>query len=687
MLWIPVLGQVPKSKVDAVTETIHGIRISDPYRWLEDQNSPATREWIEQQMQYTQSLIAKLPMRDKLRDRLKELSTIERVSMPVERGGRYFFMRRSPGQDQAVVTMRQGLHGKDEALIDPNPMSPEHTTSAVMLNISDDGKLMVWGKREGGEDEVTPSLFDVDARATSGESLPKARYMGMALTRDKSALYYSKHSNGSSRVYVHRLGADAAQDKMIFGEGYGPEYGISARLDDGGKYLLITVELGSAGTKTEIFVKNLSDEGPIRPVIKGIKAHFDAEIGGDTLFVRTNWNAPNGRVLAIDLLNPAEDRWREIVPERSYNLEDLSLAGGKVGLSYLESVHSRIEIVSVDGKPVRQIQLPGLGSASGPLGRWHSPIAVIRYASFAQPQILYDYNVETGSMETWHATQAPFKPKEIEVEQVWYVSKDKTKVPMFLVHKKGMPRDGNRPVFLTAYGGFNISLTPEFQATAALWAEMGGLFAVPNLRGGGEFGEKWHRAGMFANKQNVFDDFISAAEYLVSAGYTKPSRIGIEGGSNGGLLVGAAMTQRPDLFGAVVCAVPLLDMIRYQNFKIAKFWVSEYGSSDDAEQFHYIYKYSPYHNVKKGVKYPAVLFVSGDSDTRVDPLHARKMTALMQASTGSDRPVLLHYDVKGGHSAGLPVTRQVENEADALAFMVWQLNGGKVAPVPEVKAR
>ncbi len=668
-----VAAQPPKTKAEPVTETLHGVQITDPYRWLEDQNSPATREWVTKQMQYTQSLLSKVPARDRLRERLKALSDIERVSLPIERGGRFFFTRRSPGQDQPVIAMRQGLHGKDETLVDPNTMSSEHTASVVILGVSDDGKLLVYGKREGGEDEVAVALFDVDAGKTTGESLPKARYGSMDVTRDKSAMYYSKFTTGGGRVYVHRMGSDPSADKMIFGEKYGPEYWVAASLSEDERYLVIAAELGSAGSKTEVFVQNLANKGPITPVIQGIEAKFDGDVAGDTMFVKTNWNAPNGRVLAIDLRNPARDHWREIVPERAYSLDQVALTGGHLALSYLENVHSRVELVTPDGKPVRQIELPGLGSAAGPVGRWKSSTAMFGYTSFAQPQVLYSYNVDTGKMEIWHETKVPFEPKDIVVEQVWYESKDKTRIPMFLVHNKGMARDGNRPVFLTAYGGFDLSLTPQFQATAAMWAEMDGLFALPNLRGGGEFGEKWHRAGMFANKQNVFDDFIGAAEYLVKQGYTKPSRIGIEGGSNGGLLVGAAMTQRPDLFGAVVCAVPLLDMLRYQNFKVAKFWVSEYGSAEDPEQFRYIYKYSPYHNVRKGVKYPAVLFVSGDSDTRVDPLHARKMTALVQASTGSNRPVLLHYDVKGGHSGGLPINRQIDNKADELAFLVWQL--------------
>jgi prolyl oligopeptidase len=670
---LPLLAQPPVAKREPVTETLHGVKLTDPYRWLEDQNSPATRAWIDSEVRYTNSVLSKLPFRAKLRDRLKALEDIESVSLPYERAGRYFFRHHSPGQDQPVIEMRNGIHGANKVLVDPNPWSKDHTISASTLEVSKDGRLLLYGKREGGEDEVTPVLLDVDTGKTVGETFRKARYQSFAMLPDKSGLYYSIYAGAGPRAYFHKMGTDPAHDRLIFGEGYSTEYGVGADLSEDGKYLILTAEQGSAGTRTEIFVQNLRDGGPIRPIVKGIEAKFEGGVGGDTLFVKTNWKAPNSRVLAIDLRNPAQDHWREIVAERPSSLEEMQLIGGEIGLSYIENVHSKIEIVTADGKPVRAVQLPGIGTTAGPNGRWESKTAMIQYASFAQPPIIYDYNVDTGATTVWHEAKAPFDPKSMVVEQVWFESKDKTRIPMFLIHKKDMPRDGNRPVYLTGYGGFDISLTPHFQATAVIWAEMGGLFAVPNLRGGGEFGEKWHHAGMFGNKQNVFDDFISAAQYLIAQRYTKPSRIGIEGGSNGGLLVGAVMTERPDLFGAVVCTYPLLDMIRYQNFKVAKFWVSEYGSSENAEQFRYILKYSPYQNVKKGVKYPPVMFVTGDADTRVDPLHARKMTALMQADAPPGDVVLLHYDVKGGHSGGLPITRLVENQADELAFLVWQL--------------
>jgi prolyl oligopeptidase len=668
-----VFAAAPKTKVEPVTEIIHGVKITDPYRWLEDQNSPETRAWIEEQIHYTDSKLDGLAIRDRIRERLTALLTSERVNAPTERGGRYFYTKRAPGQEQFITYVRHGLDGPDRVLVDPNSLSADHTVSAGILELSLDGSIAAIFTRQGGEDETSVTFLEVDANKPLADKLPKARYDGISILKDKSGLYYGIWTPAGPRIRFHRFGSDPAQDATVFGEQYGPERGLETSLSDDGRYLMITNSLGSAGRRTEIFMKSLDVDGPFQPIVQGIEARFSGAIGGDTLFLQTDWNAPNGRVLAVDLKHPERKNWREIVAERKFNLDDMSLAGGRLALSYLEDVHTRIEIVDSDGKHVRDVALPGLGTALGPSGSWNRHEAFITYTSFAQPAIILHYDMETGKSDPWYETKAPFDPKTIEVEQVWYESKDKTRIPMFLVHKHGLARDGKRPVFLTGYGGFTISEQPMFSATAAIWSEFDGVFAVPALRGGGEFGEKWHRAGQLENKQNVFDDFIAAAEWLIANQYTNPAKLAIAGASNGGLLVGAALTQRPDLFQAVICGAPLLDMIRYHKFKVAKFWVPEYGSADDPEQFKYIYKYSPYHHVTKGVKYPAVMLMTGDADTRVDPLHARKMTALLQASTGSDRPVLLHYDVKAGHSGGLPVTRVIQNQADELAFLAWQL--------------
>jgi len=475
------------------------------------------------------------------------------------------------------------------------------------------------------------------------------------------------------RVYYHEFGTEPANDEMIFGEGYGPDKLVAAGLSDDGRYLGLVVLHGSAATKTEIYYKDLQNDGPIETLVNDIDARFMPSIAGDYMLLQTNWEAPNGRVLRVDAEKPARENWVEIIPEREAPIQGLSTVGGKIFVQYLDDVIPRVEIFDLDGNPEGEIAFETIGSVSGVGGRWDSDEAFFSYSSFAIPPTIYRYDVATGEREVWSQLDIPMDAEGIEVKQVWYESKDGTEVPMFVVHGSDLELNGDNPTYLTGYGGFNASRTPGFSATAVFAVEQGMVYAVPNLRGGGEFGEEWHRAGMLENKQNVFDDFISAAEWLIDNGYTSSEKLAIRGGSNGGLLVGAAVTQRPDLFGAVICTYPLLDMLRYHKFLVARFWVSEYGSADNPDQFEYIYDYSPYHNVEAGTEYPAILFISGDSDTRVAPLHARKMTALMQAATGSDRPVLLKYDTKSGHSGGTPVDQQIEDQTDIFAFLMWQL--------------
>ncbi len=430
---------------------------------------------------------------------------------------------------------------------------------------------------------------------------------------------------------------------------------------------------GASGDHVEVYYKDVEKDGPITPIVNDVKAAFNGPVRDGVLYLQTNWKAPNWRIVAVDLKNPARDNWREVIPESTAVLSGFSLVGGRMLVSYLENVSSRMKMFDLSGKLIRTIRFPAIGTASGMTGQWDRDEAFYVFSSFGYPTTIYRYRVSTGAQTVWRRINVPVNSQMIEVKQIWYESKDRTRIPMFLVHKKGLRLDGSRPTLLYGYGGFNVSLTPGFSAQAAYWAEKGGVYAMPNLRGGGEFGEAWHRAGMLDKKQNVFDDYIAAAEWLIKNRYTSASKLAISGGSNGGLLVGAAMTQRPELYQAVICAVPLLDMVRYHKFLVARFWVPEYGSSEDAEQFKYIHAYSPYHHVKKGEKYPAVMFVTGDADTRVAPLHARKMCALVQSATGSDRPVLLHYDTKAGHSGGLPVTKQIEDLTDQMSFLLWQL--------------
>jgi prolyl oligopeptidase len=655
----------PETRRDNVREVIHGVEIFDHYRWLEDQKSPETRNWVRAQNEYTQSILRELPERDELKERVTELLKIDRIGMPVVRDGQYFFSKRTAEQELSVIYTRKGISGKDEILLDPHTLSSDQTKSVHLLDVSKDGSLIVYGIREGGEDEIIVHLFDVKKRENLEDQWTRGRYFGFSLKPDKKGLYYSRHSEKGSGIYYHDMGIDPSKDVKIFGDGYGLDTGISSGLSEDGRYLQISVWHGSAGKKTEIYVKDVEKNGPIVPIVNDIDARFSGKIAEDQLFMKTNWKAPNGRIIVVDLKKPDRKNWREVIPETDAVLRGFSLAGNKIFVNYLKDVQSHVKVFTPDGKHIRDLDLPTIGSVSGVRGKWENREAFFRFSSYHIPYTIYRYDVEKDRREVWSRLDFPIDTDKFETKQVWYTSKDGTRVPMFLIHGKEIQLNGLNPTILTGYGGFNSSLTPGFSSRAALWIEKGGIYAIPNLRGGGEFGEEWHRAGMRDNKQNVFDDFISAAEWLIQKGYTKSEKLAIRGGSNGGLLVGAVLTQRPDLYQAVVCGYPLLDMIRYHKFLVAPFWISEYGSSDDPDQFKYIHAYSPYHRVKEETHYPAVLMISGDSDTRVDPLHARKMAALLQSSNGSDNPVLLRYETKLGHSGGRP---------DELSFLIWQLD-------------
>ncbi|MBZ5504777.1 MAG: prolyl oligopeptidase family serine peptidase [Acidobacteriia bacterium] len=667
----------PKTTVNEVKEMVQGTEIVDPYRWLEDQNSPETRAWIDAQNAYSDGMLAKLPGREAIRQQVSALMKIDSMGAPMVANNRYFFSKRQADQDQSSLFMRKGLQGKDELLIDPLPLSPKHTVTVNLLSLTLDGALMAYAVREGGADEVTPHLFDVDAHKDLADVFPKARYSGFSILNDKSGVYLTRDTKAGPRVYFHKIGTDSATDTEIFGKGYGPEIIIGCGVTRDNHYLQIGVQHGSSGDHSELYVQDLANQGPIVTIVKDVLSSFNGQIAGDHMYVRTNWKAPKWRVMEVDLKNPAIEKWREVVPESDAVLDGVSLVGGKLAVRYTQNVIPHVKLVEPSGKLLRELPLPALGSVSGLSGRWDSSEAFFSFTSFHVPPTIYRYDVATGKQSVWAELKVPIDTAKYEVKQVWYTSKDGTKIPMFLAHAKNLKLDGNNPTLLTGYGGFNLIQSPGYSSFAAAWMANGGVFAVANLRGGGEFGEAWHHAGMMEKKQNVFDDFIAAAEWLIHNKYTTPARLAIRGGSNGGLLVGAALTQRPDLFAAVICSYPLLDMVRYQNFLVAKYWVPEYGSSDNADQFKYIYAYSPYHHVKAGTKYPSVLFISGDSDTRVAPLHARKMTALMQAATtGSDRPVLLHYDTTAGHSGGTPTGKQIENTTDELSYLLWQLGMG-----------
>jgi len=662
----------PPSKTDPVTEVLHGVTVTDPYRWLEDQNAPATRAWLAAQDKFARAYLDGIPGRDQLRKELGALLKIDTVSSPIARGGRYFFSRRLASEDRFSLCMRQGIGGNDEVLVDPAKVSDDPTTSVQFAGITEDGSLVAYGLRRGGEDESEIHLLDVATRRRLPDGLPRGR-CGLAIKPDKTGFYYNCFAVGQGpRVWYHAMRASPQTDKRIFGEGYGPTENIGARLSEDGRWLLIVAGEGVPRKRSEIYVQDLAHSGPLETILKE-DDQWDPDFAGDALLLTTNWRAPNRRVFRVDLHHPQRDQWREILPESKLAIRSASAVGGRLFVSYLDNVVTHIRQFDLDGKALGDLTLPGIGTASTPGGRWSGNEAFFSFTSFVEPSTIYRLNVSTGQRDLWFRPKIPIDTGNIEAKQVWYKSKDGTPVPMFVVHRKGLPLDGNRPALLTGYGGFNIPSLPDFNSVAAWWVEGGGVYALANMRGGGEFGESWHKAGMFEKKQNVFDDFIAAAEWLIQNKYTRPARLGIRGGSNGGLLMGAMMTQRPDLFGAIVCGAPLLDMLRYHKMSVGAWWTSEYGSADDPTQFAYLYKYSPYHNVRKGANYPPILFVSGDFDTRVDPAHARKMTAMMQAANASRNPILLRYDTKGGHSGIANVNTTVEEQVDQMSFLADRL--------------
>ena len=668
-------GCPPKAQRDDVVDVLHGVRVPDPYRWLEDQNSPQTRAWINAEDRCTAGVLDSLPDREKISKRLAALMHTESVGVPLIRGGRLFYMKRAPDQDLSLLYTREGVNGREEIVVDPRPLSADHSTSVSLLGASDDGRYVFYGVRLGGQDQVTLHVMDVRTRRDLPDRFPRIHYFGVSLTRDAKELYYGTTNAQGPRVMLHTMGTPASQDRAIFGEGYDRRIILSPRLFDEGRWLVIIVSHGAAGN-SDIFVQDLTKQGPLRPVVKGIPAIFEPEITGHTLYVMTDWKAPNHRIIAADLagnVSPAD--WRDVVPAGSNPIEGFSLAGGKLLVRYLQDASYHLKIFDPDGKTAGEIQLPGAGTVGEVRSRWDSNDVMFTFQSFAIPPAVYHYDVATGRLAVWARPQVPVDSDAFETRQVWYRSKDGTRVPMFLFYKKGLPRNGKTPTLLTGYGGFDLSTTPSFRQEAIVWAEHGGLWAAANMRGGGEFGEAWHRAGMLGNKQNVFDDFYAAAEWLMHGGYTNPGKLGIQGMSNGGLLMGASLTQRPNLFRAVVCMYPLLDMLRYQKFMGGPWWVSEYGSADDAAQFKYLLKYSPYQNIHRGTHYPAVLFITGDGDTRVAPLHARKMAARLQADAANapGKPVLMLYDTKSGHSGGRPVGQQIAEQVNILSFLFWQL--------------
>ena len=669
-----IIQKPPETRIENVREIMHGVEIIDPYRWLEDRESPETRAWLEAQRRYTHAMLDGLPYRKAFRERFTELMRVDRSSVPIERNGAYFFMKRNTTDDQWILFFREGINGPDIQLLDPYQMSSDHSKSIQIQDVSPDGTMLVYGLREGGEDEVALWIFDVKNRCNLEDRLPKGVIYGLVFKNDNSGFYYSLfHRDKGPRLYFHKIGTDSEEDIQLFGDGIGAENGLSIGTSQNGNNLLITVEHG--WTKSDVYVLDTRLQEPAKPVIVGLDGNFIPQMTNDHLFVQTDWETPNGRIVRIELDEPSVAEWKEIVPTGKDVINDFILGDGKLVVRYLHNVASSIKIFTLEGKFQGEVPMPGLCTA-GSLQGANGGAKIFYYVqSFNRPSTTYYYDLNTGESRIWARDNVPFDSDLYEIHQVWYASKDGIQVPMFLVHKKGLILKGNHPTLLYGYGGFNVSITPHYNPNYALWIESGGIYAVANIRGGGEFGKEWHRGGILENKQNAIDDFITAAEWLIENRYTNPEKLAIQGESNGGLLVGAALTQRPDLYKAVICEFPDLDIIGCPRFASNPAAMYEYGNASKLEDFQYIYKYSPYQNVEQGVKYPAVLLITGDSDTRVPPLQARKMTARLQAATVSDEnPIFLLYDTKAGHSGGKTLSEYINLFSYKMSFLFWQLD-------------
>ena len=676
----------PKAEVRPIEDTLHGTKIVDKYRWLEDGKSAETQKWVAEEMAYTRAVLDPLAGRDLIHKRLTELLGIGSIGVPRIAGKYYFYTRREGMQNQPVLYVREGVDGKDRVLVDANQMSADGTIALDWFYPSEHGKYLAYGTSSSGSEMSTLHIIETKTGNALPDTIERTRAASIAWSLDNSGFYYTRYPKKGDvaegqemynrHVFYHLLGTDPETDLKIFGEGRDPEDWPEVSLDNDGRLLLITV--GQGWTKTELFLMDLKKGTPPTRITTGKNFLYGGTVYNGRVYIVTNEDAPRFRVFMAEAGNYERDDWKEIIPQTGGVLKDAELWGGKIFAQYEQNATSQLKVFDVGGTLLSNLTLPAIGTVFGSGGKWDHDEVFYGFESFTVPRSIYRYDLESRSTSLWAKVDAPsIDPAAYEVQQEWYHSKDGTRVPMFVVSKKGLKKDGHNPTILTGYGGFNISSTPEFESDVYLWLERGGVYAVANLRGGSEFGEDWHRAGMLDKKQNVFDDMIAAAEYLISEKYTDKDHLAAWGGSNGGLLMGAMITQRPELFRAVVCDVPLLDMLRYQKFQIAKLWVPEYGSAEDPEQFKWLYAYSPYHHVKAGVEYPAVLFTTADSDSRVDPMHAEKMTALMQASAANGgsrvRPILLRIETKAGHGPGTPVSKEIEEYTDAYSFLFWQL--------------
>jgi prolyl oligopeptidase len=674
----------PPTRTDNVVETLHGIAVTDPYRWLEAGDSAEVRKWVEQQNAFTRSVLDGLPGRDRIHDRLSALLEIGYQGTPVPAKGHYFYTRREGKQNQPVLYVRDGLSGPERILLDPNRLAADGSVSLDWWFPSRDGRLLAYGLSKDGNEQSTLHVRDVTTGADRADVIARTRACSVAWLPDDSGFYYTRYpanpakaeENYHRRVFFHKLGDDPARDAEVFGAGRAKEDWPNVALSPDGRWLVVTVEQG--WSRSEVYFNDRTREGGrFSALVEGVDALVSVTARNDRLYVLTNDGAPRYRLYRVDPLRPARSAWKEIIAEGPDVLDGVAAVGDNLVARYMHNASARLRLFDRDGKPRSEVKLPTLGSPTGLGGEWDGDELFFGFQSFTVPQSVYRVDLKTGRTALWAQVKADIDFAAYEVEQVTYPSADreKTAVTMFLAHKKGLKPDGKTPTLLYGYGGFNVSMTPAFNAARFLFLERGGLLAVANLRGGGEYGEAWHQAGMLGKKQNVFDDFLGAAEWLIAKGYTDRDHLASQGGSNGGLLVGAALTQRPDLFRAVVCQVPLLDMVRYHKFLIARLWIPEYGSAEEPDEFRWLYAYSPYHHVKDGTKYPAVLLEAAESDTRVDALHARKMAARLQtaSASGADRPVLLRLEPRVGHGAGKPRGKMLDELTDTWSFLFWQL--------------
>ncbi|HLK07092.1 MAG TPA: prolyl oligopeptidase family serine peptidase [Candidatus Angelobacter sp.] len=697
----------PVAKPMTVIDDYHGRQIADVYRWLEDSAAPETRQFVEAQNAYTRSVLENIPGRDDLRRRVEQLLTIGRVASPRIGGNNYFYERRDGRQNQAVIYVREGRHGKDRALIDVNALAPDGTIALDWWYPSEDGRYVAFGTSPNGSELSTLQVIEASSGRLLAEKIERTRAASVAWLPDSSGFYYTRYPRPGDvpageemynrRVFFHQLSSagntEGAQDPLVFpadGVELTPQQWPNVSISNDGRWLL--VEVSDGWTKTELYLKDLyfkdlsskdlslrdaaTRQGRFQRITTGGNFIYHGEILDGQIYITSNEGAPRFRVFKAACAAPERSNWKEIIPESDAVIEGhAAIIARKLFVHAVRNASSQLSLFDLDGKPLAQVAMPALGSIFDLGGNWNSESGFFGFISYAVPPTVFEVTLN-GQTTEWARMESGIDPARYQVEQLWFNSKDGTRVPMFVVSKKGVTRNGHAPTLLSGYGGFNVGRTPFFNRNVMLLLlEQGGVYVDVQLRGGNEFGEDWHRDGMLDKKQNVFDDFIAAAEHLIAEKYTDAGHLAIQGGSNGGLLMGAALTQRPDLFRAVVCQVPLLDMLRYQGFQIAKLWIAEYGSSDDPAQFKYLYAYSPYHRVKAGTQYPAVLFMTAESDTRVDPMHAVKMAALLQAEAANDseRPILLRVDSKAGHGVGKPITKLVDDAVDVWSFLFWQL--------------